>query len=252
MSPPTWRRSPRPRQGCCAAPRGRSPRWTACADRSTRPWPRGRGRSTSPCARCPGSGRCSATSPRLAADLRPGAAALRRSAGDLAAATEAGAPGLRRSQALSARLEPTFRRLDRFAADGRTPVGLRALTGTVDALDPLVAHVTPAQTTCNLVGLLLRNAVSLLSEGGATGTWQRFIILATPQGENNEGGSSARPANGPELDNFLHSNPYPHTAAPGQPRECEAGNEPYAAGRQAIGNVPGRQGGTAVVKGDGR
>ena len=37
---------------------------------------------------------------------------------------------------------------------------------------------------------------SLLSDGDANGTWQRFIIIATPQGPNNEGGPSSAPANG--------------------------------------------------------
>ena len=37
-------------------------------------------------------------------------------------------------------------------------------------------------------------------------------------------------------------NAYPNTAAPGQTRECEAGNETYARNKQAIGNVPGNQG----------
>ena len=41
-----------------------------------------------------------------------------------------------------------------------------------------------------------------------------------------------------EDDSFLHSNPYPSTAAPGQPAVCEAGNEVYVAGRQEIGNAP--------------
>ena len=44
--------------------------------------------------------------------------------------------------------------------------------------------------------------------------------------------------------NFLHSNPYPNTASPGQTRECEAGNERYAdmIGRTIVGNQPGNQG----------
>jgi hypothetical protein len=41
---------------------------------------------------------------------------------------------------------------------------------------------------------------------------------------------------------FLHVNPYPNTASPGQPRECEAGREPYAQGQVVIGNPPGNQG----------
>ncbi|HWM12814.1 MAG TPA: hypothetical protein VNO82_25870, partial [Solirubrobacteraceae bacterium] len=94
---------------------------------------------------------------------------------------------------------------------------------------------------CNYVTLWFRNVSSLLSVGDRNGTWQRFIIVATPQGPNNEGGPSSAPANGPTVENHLHTNPYPNTAAPGQPRECEAGNEPYLAGRTVIGNVAGRQ-----------
>ena len=42
--------------------------------------------------------------------------------------------------------------------------------------------------------------------------------------------------------NHLHYNPYPNTASPGQTKECEAGNEPYTAGRTVIGNVAGQPG----------
>jgi hypothetical protein len=74
------------------------------------------------------------------------------------------------------------------------------------------------------------------------------MIIATPQGPNNEGGPSSAPANGGvpgKRDNYLHTNPYPNTASPGQtPRECEAGNEPFIIGQQVIGNVPGNQGTT--------
>jgi hypothetical protein len=60
----------------------------------------------------------------------------------------------------------------------------------------LVAQVAPAQTVCNYATNLLRNASSLLSEGDQNGTGQRFIIIATPQGPNNEGGPSSAPATG--------------------------------------------------------
>ena len=68
-----------------------------------------------------------------------------------------------------------------------------------------------------------------------------------PQGPNNEGGPSSAPANGPTLENHVHINSYPNTAAPGQPKECEAGNETYIKGRAVIGNVPGTQ--QAVTEG---
>ena len=127
------------------------------------------------------------------------------------------------------------------------PQGINRLTETMELLDPTLRFVAPAQTTCNYLALFVRNIASLLSEGDANGTWQRFIIVATPQGPNNEGGPSSAPANGPTVDNHLHANNYPNTAAPGQPKECEAGNEPYRAGRTVIGNVPGTQ--QAVTEG---
>ena len=68
--------------------------------------------------------------------------------------------------------------------------------------------------------------------------------MNTPNGPNTETGPSAAPANGPTEDNHLHVNPYPNTPAPGQPNECEAGNEPYLSGRTVVGNLPGTQSAT--------
>ena len=61
---------------------------------------------------------------------------------------------------------------------------------------------------------------------------------------NNEGGPSSAPANGPTRINHLHNNPYPNSAAPGQTRECEAGNERYlqTIGQTILTNQPGNQG----------
>jgi virulence factor Mce-like protein len=177
-------------------------------------------------------------------DLRPGVAALRVAAPPLSAALVVGTPTLKRVTALNSRLIPTFQQLQAFAQDPRVPLGLKSLTQTVSLLNPTLANLTPAQTTCNYLTLWFRNIASLLSEGDANGTWQRFIIIATPQGPNNEGGPSSAPANGPATDNHLHTNPYPNTASPGQPRECEAANETYAAGQTVIGNAPGVSGTT--------
>ena len=128
------------------------------------------------------------------------------------------------------------------------PRGVKRLAETLEALKPPLDYLAPAQLTCNYVTLWFRNVSSLLSEGDVHGTWQRFIIIATPQGPNNEGGPSSAPANGPTSDNYLHSNPYPNTASPGQPKECESGNEPFPAGRKVIGNPPGKQ--PAATEGD--
>ena len=175
-------------------------------------------------------------------ELRPGAAVLPRAAPILADAEAIGARTLARTPALNTRLEGVFHALDRFVADPVVPRGINRLKETVVTLRDPLDFITPAQTTCNYITLWFRNIASHLSEGDKNGTWQRFIIVATPQGPNNEGGPSSAPANGPSTDNHLHANPYPNTAAPGQTHECEAANEDFVVGKTIIGNVPGNQG----------
>jgi ABC-type transporter Mla subunit MlaD len=174
-------------------------------------------------------------------ELQPGAAALRTSAPSIADALEEGTRVLPRTPPFNRRLASLLDELQTFAEDPQVPRGLDATTATLESLEPTLAFLTPTQTVCNYVTLWFRNVSSLLSVGDRNGTWQRFIIVATPQGPNNEGGPASAPADGPTADNHLHTNPYPNTAAPGQPRECEAGNEPYLAGRTVLGNVSGTQ-----------
>jgi hypothetical protein len=174
-------------------------------------------------------------------ELRPGARALRTAAPDLADALEVGTPTLRHSPAFNRRLASLLTEVQTFANDPVAPRGIKRLAETLEALKPPLDYLAPAQVTCNYLSVWFRNVSSLLSEGDVHGTWQRFIIIATPQGPNNEGGPSSAPANGPTSDNYLHSNPYPNTASPGQPKECESGNEPFPVGRKVIGNSAGTQ-----------
>jgi virulence factor Mce-like protein len=175
-------------------------------------------------------------------ELAPGVATLPTALPILADAEAAGIKTLPRTPAFNAQVADVFRTLDTFVSDPVVPRAIKRLGQTVTELKPLTDFVTPAQTTCNYITLWFRNIASLLSEGDTNGTWQRFIIVATPQGPNNEGGASSAPANGPTTDNHLHANIYPNTDAPGQTPECEAGNEDYLVGKTLIGNVPGNQG----------
>jgi virulence factor Mce-like protein len=182
--------------------------------------------------------------------FRPGFASLAHASPGLARAFGAGTPALRRSPALNARLVDTLAALEAFAADARVIPGLQRLAETARLLEPTIAFATPAQTRCNYLGLFFHNLGSALSESDSIGSFLRFGILAEPQGPNSEAGPSSAPANGPvgggvgslNNDSFLHSNPYPNTAGPGQTQECEAGNETYQPGHQVIGNQPGDQG----------
>lgn len=180
----------------------------------------------------------------LFADLRPGFAALRPVSYDVMRSITVGVKALRQSPAFNAQLDPTAQALLDFNNDANVREGLDDLDAFFGQAQPLLAHVAPAQSVCNYATLLFRNVANHLAFGDGLGTWQRFIPLTPATGPNNEGSPSSGPANGGgSSPNFLHANPYPNTASAGQsPRECEAGNETYAAGRQVIGNVPGNQG----------
>ena len=177
----------------------------------------------------------------LMRELQPGVRALRTAAPELASALGTGIEVLPKTPPLNQRLESLLQELKTFADDPLVPRGIQDTTELVDSLRPTLDYLAPTQTVCNYLTLWFRNISSLLSEGDSNGTWQRFIIVTTPQGPNNEGGPSAAPANGPTASNHLHINPYPNTAAPGQPRECESGNEQFLAGRTVTSNVPGTQ-----------
>jgi virulence factor Mce-like protein len=180
----------------------------------------------------------------LFADLEPGTRALAVSADDIESALEVGTPVLRASPTLNEQLAPTAESLRRFNDDDRVRTGIRRLIDLTDELGPTLRFIAPAQSVCNYATLLLRNAASLASTGNELGNFQRANALSNPSGPNNEGSPSSKPANGQGGDpaNYLHVNPYPNTASPGQPRECEAGNETYVVGEQVIGNSPGNQG----------
>jgi virulence factor Mce-like protein len=178
----------------------------------------------------------------LSRELAPGVHVLPTTLPDVADALEIGSHTLRQVPSLNRRVASLLQTLADFAEDPVVPRGVRELRDTVRILKPTIAFLTPAQTTCNYLTLWFRNVSSVLSEGDAGGTWQRFIIVATPSGPNDEGHASSAPANGPNTDNHLHSNSYPNTAAPGQEKECEAANEPFYVGKTTIGNTPGNQG----------
>ncbi len=181
-------------------------------------------------------------------DLEPGVKALAANSPALAQAFTIGAPVLLSSPALNNQLPPTSEALLKFSQNPNVTGGLTALTRTSRILKPPLSFITPAQSVCNYASILLKNAGEIVSSGDSSGKWLRSITIMPPNPfggvyPNGEAGPSSAPANGPNVDNHLHYNPYPNTAAPGQtPRECEAGNEPFLKGRTVIGNVPGNQG----------
>ena len=173
--------------------------------------------------------------------LAPGARALAKTSPEIAAALHAGVPVLNASPKFDRELPPTADALLAFQNASGVRPGLNRLIDTNQILSPTVHFLAPVQTTCNYLSLLFRNFASTGSQSDGLGSWTRFIAFTPPQGPNAEGSPAAAPANGPTIFNHLHDNPYPNTASPGQPRECEAGNEIYDAGKTVIGNPPGAQ-----------
>ncbi len=179
----------------------------------------------------------------LFGDLQPAARALAETSPTIASALDVGTQVLPRSPQLNDELAPTFESLLAFNNNGAVRAGLAAAEGLTDELGPLARFVAPAETVCNYASILAANLYGVVSDGNDLGAWQRFIVFDVPKGPNSEGSPASAPADGGgDGKNFLHTNPYPNTAAPGQPRECEAGNENYINGRTVIGNVPGNQG----------
>jgi len=195
--------------------------------------------------------------------FRPAFVSLGQASVQLAPAEAAGIPALRRSPQLNRRFVVTLQAIQRFADDARTLPGLALLTETAQLIEPTVAFIEPEQTSCNYLALFFRNLESALSESDATGTELNVEPLALPQLPNSEAGPASAPADGPPNsafkglspeqqtlvdDSFLHSDPYPATEAPGQPAECESGNERYIPGRTMIGTAPVIQPGTEKTK----
>jgi ABC-type transporter Mla subunit MlaD len=163
--------------------------------------------------------------------IAPAARLLPSTAKRLTQVARAGAPSLDRAKILSPLLENSFAQLRGLATDEPSVPALNQLAGVLPDLRSAVEYLAPYQTVCNYLAILDRNLASTPSEGNASGNWLRFAAVVKPD--------EMFPANAASP--TLHFDPYPNGAAPGQPHECEAGNEPYLSGQQ-IGNVPGNQG----------
>jgi ABC-type transporter Mla subunit MlaD len=177
----------------------------------------------------------------LFGELRPGAATLPQSAPVLAQAFAIGTRNLPGTAALDRRTVALAKSVAAYGSKPAVQQGLDRLTLTLSRLGPPLAFLTPAQTTCNYVTLFLRNGASLLSEHVSQGTLLRFVQIAIDNIPGAESGPSSKVYTGPAggASGPLHVNPYPYTAAPGQPAACAAGNEPYSAARAVLGNPSG-------------
>jgi virulence factor Mce-like protein len=172
----------------------------------------------------------------ITARVSPAAKLLPSTAKRLAEALREGVPTIRRVRGLSPLLERAFTELSGLASREPSVPALDSLASALPGQRGTLEYITPYQTVCNYIALAARNTASAPSGGDASGNWLRTAVIFQPD----EMFPRATPAPN------LHFNPYPNGAAPGQPHECEAGNEPYLPGRR-LGNVPGLQGTTTEL-----
>ncbi|HMD52234.1 MAG TPA: MlaD family protein [Solirubrobacteraceae bacterium] len=181
--------------------------------------------------------------------LRPSAATLTTIAAPLGHAVTEGSKNLIPAVALNAALAKSAVALNEFGENPVVQLALDNFTETLEAGNPLLAGIAPAQSFCNYFTLAFRNVASLEAQNIGVGTVARAGFVLAPTGPNNEGYPSSAPANGPSVEhefnsniiidnNHVHFNPYPNVGAPGQPKLCEAGNVTYVPFKAVIGNAP--------------
>jgi ABC-type transporter Mla subunit MlaD len=178
------------------------------------------------------------SSGRFFTALGPGAKALGRTSPTIDAALRAGIPALNRTPRFFAQLDPTAEALLDFQSQDGVFNGLDLLVDLNQTLGPPLRFLAPAQTKCNYLTLAFANLAEAFSEATDEGSWLSAVAFELPDGPNAESGPASAPASGPGNKNYLHYNPYPRTAAPGQDGVCEAGNERYQRGRTTIGRSP--------------
>ena len=225
----TFAPSPTSRARSCrtrsAAARPRSTRRSRTSRSSGRSWTTAR-RSSASCAGRPGAVDRGAGPGRRARDRHADAEAL----GGVQQQPRAGLRGaraLRRRPAGHPRRAGPQQHGDDPGADDRPPDAGPDGLQLRDAVVP--QRVQPAQRRRQE-----RHQPALHHHRHAAGAQQRGRPVVGARQRRRPG----------RQDNYLHTNPYPNTASPGQPKECEAGNEPFLVGKQVIGNVPGTQSAT--------
>jgi virulence factor Mce-like protein len=171
--------------------------------------------------------------------LRPGVKALAETSPVIAESLHAGIPVLNASPVLNNQLQPTAEALVDFQEAPGVFNGLELLTDTNRLLKPSLSYLTPSQSVCNYWTLTFRNLADATGEGNSNGHWLEFISYSPPEGLNSESTFASAPADQEgSVANHLHYNSNPQTAAPGQSKVCEAGNEKYVKGETIIGHSP--------------
>jgi virulence factor Mce-like protein len=165
----------------------------------------------------------------IVSDLKPAAAYLPTAASHLDAVLRVAPPTFRLVGQVAPKLESALGAINQLARDPASTEVFKVMggndLGTFGAsvfvgLGAILDTVAPAQLSCNITGLWLRNFASALSEGDSSAPWLRF----SPIIDTNQLTQTATPSND------LHINPYPVENY----SQCQGANEVYS-GAQSFG-----------------
>ena len=176
-------------------------------------------------------------------ELRPGIA--RAAHGRARRSRTRSAPAssvLPKTPPLNRRLESLLQELQTFSNDPLVPRGIRRPTELVESLRPDARLPRADPDRLQLPDAVVPQHLLAASEGDRNGTWQRFIIVATPQGPNNEGGPSS--GAGQRARRRATTSTSTRTRTPrrrASRASARPATSPTCAGRRSIGNVPGTQ-----------
>ena len=179
--------------------------------------------------------------------MRPGAEDLRSTLPVLNEALETGAPVLRDSPPVNRRLREALRELSELVSQPSTRVTLERLADTFDTARPLVRHVAPAQTVCNLFNYWFTFFPQALSERSQVGYSLRQEVVrfpGAPTAEVGLGGYTGLGPNGKTGTGEFRpyeipiSNSHPYGPTGQHNADCQPGQIGYELGQQL---VPGQR-----------
>lgn len=166
----------------------------------------------------------------IATALQPGVRSLPPALSGLSDVLGAARPALQLVPAAGRDLRGTLAKVERLARAPSTAGVLRQLGAMSPPLDRLFMQLRAAQVGCNIYGVFMENAFSVLGGTGTAENSFELVSIAT-LGATNELFQNA------EMSPDLSVNGTPNS----NEQECEAGNEPYSRSQPRRRNPEGLQ-----------
>jgi virulence factor Mce-like protein len=161
-------------------------------------------------------------------DFQPATRELRAALPVLNSAIARGIPVQRRAVELNEELADTMSALEELATAPGTNPAIRALTATVDTLNPQLRYYGPTITVCNAWSYFWTYLAEHFSEPDTTGSAQRALLNSAGRQEDSFSEQEANaPANGRSVQEgnaqYLKGQDFPHSVTDDGKADCESG-----------------------------